>query len=109
MEVSGQLHTPTALARGKKPRYPLDRRLGGLQIRSERGGEEKISCPYREPIPVHPPRSLVTTLNKVSRLLLLIMCSNNNMNYIFVSNVRRRPDPAKKIITVIHMKILFNS
>jgi hypothetical protein len=29
--VSGQLHAPTALPRGKSPRYPLDRRLGGPQ------------------------------------------------------------------------------
>jgi hypothetical protein len=29
--------------RGKKPRYPLDRRLGMPQNRSGRGGEEKIS------------------------------------------------------------------
>jgi hypothetical protein len=27
------------------PWYPLDRRLGGLQIRPERGGEEKNSQP----------------------------------------------------------------
>jgi hypothetical protein len=27
--------------RGKRPRYPLDRRLGGPQNRSERRGEEK--------------------------------------------------------------------
>jgi hypothetical protein len=31
MEVSGQLH----------PRYPLDRRLGGLQSRSGHSGEDK--------------------------------------------------------------------
>jgi hypothetical protein len=30
---------------GKGPWYPLDRKLGGLQSRSERGGEEKNSQP----------------------------------------------------------------
>jgi hypothetical protein len=30
---------------GNSPRYPLDRRLGGPQIRSGRGGEEKNSQP----------------------------------------------------------------
>jgi hypothetical protein len=30
---------------GKSPWYPLDRRLGGLQSRSGRGGEEKYSQP----------------------------------------------------------------
>jgi hypothetical protein len=28
--------------RGKRPRYPLDRKLGGPQSRSGRSGEEKI-------------------------------------------------------------------
>jgi hypothetical protein len=45
MEVSGQLHAPAALPQGKSPRYPLDRRLGGPQSRSGRGGEEKNSQP----------------------------------------------------------------
>jgi hypothetical protein len=34
MEVSGQLHS-----QGKSPWHPLDRRLGGPQSRSGRGGE----------------------------------------------------------------------
>jgi hypothetical protein len=45
MEVSGQLHTPTILPPGKSLWYPLDRRLGGPQSRSGRGGEEKNSQP----------------------------------------------------------------
>jgi hypothetical protein len=36
---------PAALSRGKSPRYPLDRRLGGSQSRSGRCGEEKILHP----------------------------------------------------------------
>jgi hypothetical protein len=43
MEVSGQLQA--ALPQGKSPCYPLDRRLGGPQSRSGRGGEEKHSQP----------------------------------------------------------------
>jgi hypothetical protein len=35
MEVSGQLHAPAVFPRGKGRRYPLDRRLGGTQVRSE--------------------------------------------------------------------------
>jgi hypothetical protein len=35
--------TPFPLnSRGKSPRYPLDRRLGGPQSRSGRSGEEEI-------------------------------------------------------------------
>jgi hypothetical protein len=40
MEVSGQLYP-----QGKSPWYPLDRRLGGPQSHSGRGGEEKNSQP----------------------------------------------------------------
>jgi hypothetical protein len=43
MEVSGRLHAPAALPPGKEPLVPLDRRLGGPQSRSGRGGEEKNS------------------------------------------------------------------
>jgi hypothetical protein len=46
MEVSRQLYT-----QGKSPWYPLDRRLGGPQSCSGRGGEEKNSqsSPGMEP------------------------------------------------------------
>jgi len=43
--VSGQLHALATLPPGKKNRYPLDRRLGGPQSLSGRGGEEKNSQP----------------------------------------------------------------
>jgi hypothetical protein len=45
MEVSDQLHALAALPQGKSLWYPLDRRLGGTQSRSGRGGEEKNSQP----------------------------------------------------------------
>jgi hypothetical protein len=45
MEVSGQLHAPAASTPGKSLWYPLERRLGGPQSRSGRGGEEKNSQP----------------------------------------------------------------
>jgi hypothetical protein len=41
MEMSGQLHAPTALPL----RYLLERRLGGPQSRSGRCGEEKYLSP----------------------------------------------------------------
>jgi len=61
MELTGQLHGPAALPRGKSPRYPLDRRLGGPQSRSGRGGEVK------NPYPGRPARKLVTTMTDVPR------------------------------------------
>jgi hypothetical protein len=48
VEVSGELHAAAALPLRKNPWYPLDRRLGGLQSRSGRGGEEKNSQPPTE-------------------------------------------------------------
>jgi hypothetical protein len=46
MGVSGQRHTPAALyPRGKDPRYPLNRRLGGPQNRSGRRGRKKNPLP----------------------------------------------------------------
>jgi hypothetical protein len=39
MEVCGQLHAPAALPPGKEAPGLLDRRLGGPQNRSGRGGE----------------------------------------------------------------------
>jgi hypothetical protein len=41
VEVSGQIHAPAGFPPGKEPQYPLDRRLGGHQSWSGRGGEEK--------------------------------------------------------------------
>jgi hypothetical protein len=56
LEESGQLHAPAALPPGKEPRYPSDRRLGGLQRRSGRRGEDKILYPTgtQTPAPCRP-------------------------------------------------------
>jgi hypothetical protein len=53
MEVSGQLHAPAVLPPGKDSWYPLDRRLGGPQSRSGRGGEN-IPSPLRKSNPRTP-------------------------------------------------------
>jgi hypothetical protein len=53
MGVSGQRHAPAALyPRGKDPRYPLDRRLGGSQTQ---GLEEKSSVPVGDRTPIVQP------------------------------------------------------
>jgi len=41
--MSGQLHAPAALSPGKESLYPLNRRLGGPQSRSE--SIKKIPAP----------------------------------------------------------------
>ena len=56
MEVGGQRHAPAALPPGKT-RYPLYRRLGGPQSRSERVG--KIS-----PLPGFDPRTVQTVASR---------------------------------------------
>ena len=46
-----QHHSPVPFNSGKEPRYPLNRRLGGFQSRSERFGEENsLPCVGFEPI-----------------------------------------------------------
>jgi hypothetical protein len=57
MKVSSQLHAPVAYPQLKSPCYLLERRLGGPQSRSGRGGEEKNSQPLLgiEPSPIVQP------------------------------------------------------
>jgi hypothetical protein len=62
-------YTPRPLyPQGKRPWYPLDRRQGGRQNRSGRGGEEKNSEPL---LGFEPPIQLVTQryTAELSRLL----------------------------------------
>jgi hypothetical protein len=75
MEVSGQLHAPGRFTPGKDPWYPVDRRLGGPQSRSRRGGEKK----YILPPAGRPARSPVTILTELPRLPIL----DNRMTFQF--------------------------
>jgi hypothetical protein len=57
MEESGQLHAPAALPPGKEPLLPIRKRLGRLQRRSGRDGEEKnyeplsgLEPPFVQPV-----------------------------------------------------------
>jgi len=76
MEVSGQLHDPTALPQGKSPRYLLDWRLGGLQSRSGCDGEEKNS----QLPPGFEPRSSDRPARSQSLFRLALMGGNIKMN-----------------------------
>jgi hypothetical protein len=60
--------------RGKSPRYPLDRRLGGPQSRSGRFGEEKILDPIgtRTRTPRSSSPQLVAIPTTLSRLLYTV-------------------------------------
>jgi hypothetical protein len=63
MGVSGHRHDPTALyPRGKDPRYPLDRRLGGLRAGLDKEDRGKILCPCRG---WNPDRPVVQSVGKV--------------------------------------------
>jgi hypothetical protein len=62
--------------KGKSPSYPLDRRLGGPQSHSGRGGEEKISSPLpRESNPRTPIDQTVA-----QRYTDWVITANNNNN-----------------------------
>jgi hypothetical protein len=66
--LSGQLHAPATL-----PRYPLYRRVGGSQSRSESYREERerdlLPLPGIEPLLLDPPAcSLVAIRTELSRL-----------------------------------------
>jgi hypothetical protein len=55
MEVSAQLHAPVTSTGGKITWYPLDRRMGGPQIRSRHCGREKNhALPGIQPGPSSP-------------------------------------------------------
>jgi hypothetical protein len=54
-------------------RYPLGRRLGGLQSRSVRGGKEQGSLPLHGIKLVCPARYLVTILTEPSHFLMCYM------------------------------------
>jgi hypothetical protein len=69
MKVSGQLQAPAALSRGKRRRYPLDRRLGGPQSRYGRGGKERTYQHLPGIEPRSPSRSLATVLTELTQLL----------------------------------------
>jgi hypothetical protein len=43
MDLSGQLHAPVILPLGNSPRYPLNRRLGGIQSRYGRYEEKEYN------------------------------------------------------------------
>jgi hypothetical protein len=71
--------TPRPLyPQGRSPWYPLDRKLGGPQSRSGRGGEEKNSQPLPglEPPIIQPVAQRYTTEH--SRLQKLVEVSNIN-------------------------------
>jgi hypothetical protein len=67
------------------PRYTLDRRLRGSQIRSGCWDEESNLCPYRESNPGHPAFRLATILTELSRCSIgqVIKCNKKLItNYI---------------------------
>jgi len=70
MEVSGQLHVPTALPQGKRPRYPLDSRLVGPRADLGAVLKRKNPCPFRELNSCHSARILITIQTELPRLVL---------------------------------------
>jgi hypothetical protein len=100
MEVCGQLHAPAALSPGKSPRYPLVRRLGGLQIRRGRGGEDKNPCHCWESNSGCPTHSITTTLAKLTWLHGCCKYNRTINAYIFLGNLFGKLPLVKDNITM---------
>jgi hypothetical protein len=86
---------------GKSPRYPLTRRLGGLQSRSRRCGEKKkksLHCPYRELNPVLPARNLFTVLTELHSMY------RSTFNLTSASIVNLIMELAHPLKTCTHMR-----
>jgi hypothetical protein len=67
MEVSGQLHDPTALPPGKEPLVPLKRSVGGPQSQSERDRQRNCDGLIRFLISeVNWDKSTITAIEKTS-------------------------------------------
>jgi hypothetical protein len=93
MEVSGQLHLER-----ESPWYPLDRRLGGPQSSSRRGGEEKNS----QPLPIIEPPIIQPvaqgSITELSRLLRKQM-----------GKWKRTVDDRKELTEVLEMTLIHPS
>jgi hypothetical protein len=73
MEMSGYIHAPDALPMGKDPRYPLHRRLGGPQSRSESGVKKK-KVPSLPLLGIEHCRSVCSLVTIVTELSWLLCC-----------------------------------
>jgi hypothetical protein len=71
IQVNCQFHTPAALPRGKRPRYPLEGGWVGPRAGLDAVAKRKILfiAPAGNWIPGRPARSLVTILTELLRLL----------------------------------------
>jgi hypothetical protein len=88
----------------KSLRYPLYRRLGGLQSQYGRCGQKKKfhHCPCREQNPGRPVRNLVTVLSGLHRL-------PSRFNYpqkCFISRVYSETDLYQRILRMRHVTSL---
>jgi hypothetical protein len=80
---SQSLHRLIYIPQGKNPRFPFDRRLGGPESRSERGGEEKKSrrsaC------------SLITILTELHQLRLNVTTNALNKRIKLMTRLKLLP------------------
>jgi len=79
MEMRGQLHAPDAFLLYKQLRCPSDGRLGGPQIRSGQGKEEKSPCPCQDSNLGRPALNLAPILTELSPVYIKhILCLINH-------------------------------
>jgi hypothetical protein len=87
LEMSGQLHFPAALSRGKSPQYPLDMKLGGG------GGTELVGMVWRsenpwsnqdlnpDPLVIQPADSRYANCANVTNFIAIEKLLNNYDNH----------------------------
>jgi hypothetical protein len=106
-------------SRGKKPRYRLDRRLGGPQSRSGRGGEENILDPTgtrtaipqsSSPQPVARPTALSRLPTKAMAVKITAFVSGAQLSmqvvpYNNLSDVKRKELTHNKAIRDVSLQI----
>jgi hypothetical protein len=82
--------TPRPLySQGKSPWYPLDRRLGGPQSRSGRGGEDKIPSPCRKSNPRTPIVQPLGQRYTDWAITVLNLCASPNIIRVIISRSMR--------------------
>jgi hypothetical protein len=89
MDMSGELHAPAALYRGKSTHYPLDNRFCGPHSRSRRCIEErKIALPVIEsglPVRYMPYVDLIIISLKLYTLFLPLRCLRQYLEAVYIS------------------------
>jgi hypothetical protein len=96
--MNDALHVPADLYRGKSPRYPLDRRLGGPQSRYGRCGENKNLALAGNPTSAFQP---IAVPSELSRLLIITIITT----VIFCTQLLFKPPIYYERVIIVGVEI----